>query len=220
MLASRIEASQSSQSQVENLAAVLPRDHDSAPDEIDAARAREYALLAALLTRTPDRRLLDDIAELKVDASPIGLAHALLAEAARAAKPEQVEREFFDLFIGIGRGEVMPYGSYYLSGFLYERPLARLRSDLAELGIARSEGNYEPEDHIATLCEIMAGLAGGEFPAPPGSDERIFKKHVEPWAARFFADLEHAPAAQFYRSVGLVGRTFIEIESEAYALPA
>jgi TorA maturation chaperone TorD len=220
MLAGRIEASQSSQSQVENLAVVLPRDHDSAPDEIDAARAREYALLAALLTRTPDRRLLDDIAELKVDASPIGLAHAFLAEAARAAKPEQVEREFFDLFIGIGRGEVMPYGSYYLSGFLYERPLARLRSDLAELGIARSEGNYEPEDHIATLCEIMAGLAGGKFPAPPGSDERIFKKHVEPWAARFFADLEHAPAAQFYRSVGLVGRTFIEIESEAYALPA
>jgi TorA maturation chaperone TorD len=220
MLAGRIEASQSSQSQVENLAAVLQRDQISAPDEIDAARAREYALLAALLRRTPDRRFLDRLAELKVDASPIGLAHAALAEAARAVKLEEVEREFFDLFIGIGRGEVMPYGSYYLTGFLYERPLARLRSDLAELGIARSQDNYEPEDHIATLCEIMAGLAGAEFPAPRGSDERIFKKHVEPWAARFFGDLEHAPAARFYRSVGLVGRTFIEIESEAYALPA
>ena len=236
MLAGRIEPSQPLQSQVEeNLAAVaLPRDRDSAsnehgfaaiepiemPGEIDAARSREYALLAALLRRAPDRQLLEGIARLKVDASPIGLAHAALAEAARAAKPEAVEREFFDLFIGIGRGEVMPYASYYLTGFLYERPLARLRGDLAELGIARSEGNYEPEDHVATLCEVMAGLVGGGFPAPSGSDETIFKKHVEPWAARFFADLEHAQAAQFYRSVARLGRTFIEIESEAYALPA
>ena len=214
MLAGRIEPSQPLQSQVEeSLAAV-------APDEIDDARAREYTLLAALLTRTPDRQFLDDIANLKVDASPIGLAHAALAEAARAAKPETVEREFFDLFIGIGRGELMPFGSYYLTGFLYERPLARLRSDLGELGIARSEGNYEPEDHLATLCEVMAGLAGGRFPAVPGSDETIFKKHVEPWAGRFFADLERAQAAQFYRSVGMLGRVFIEIETEAYALPA
>jgi TorA maturation chaperone TorD len=190
------------------------------PDEIDAARAREYGLLAALLVRTPDRQLLEGIANLKVDASPIGLAHASLAEAARFARPEAVEREFFDLFIGIGRGEVMPYGSYYLTGFLYERPLARLRADLAELGITRAEGNCEPEDHIATLCEVMAGLAHGTFPAPPGSDETIFKRHVEPWAARFFADLERAQAAQFYRSVALLGRVFIDIESEAYALPA
>ncbi|HEX9322065.1 MAG TPA: molecular chaperone TorD family protein [Xanthobacteraceae bacterium] len=215
MLASRIEPSQPSQSQVEESLAAA-----TLPDEVDAARAREYALLGGLLRRTPDRQLLDDIADLKVDASAIGLAHAALAEAARAAKPEAVEREFFELFIGIGRGEVMPYGSYYLTGFLYERPLARLRSDLAELGIARSESNYEPEDHIAALCEVMAGLAGGRFPAPPGSDEQIFKKHVEPWAARFFADLERAQAAQFYRGVGMLGRTFIEIESQAYALPA
>jgi len=214
MLAGRTEPSQPLQPEVAESLAAAP------PDEIDAARAREYVLLAALLTRTPDRELLDEIANLKVDASPMGLAHAALAEAARAARPETVEREFFDLFIGIGRGELVPYGSYYLTGFLYERPLARLRSDLAELGIARSEGNHEPEDHIATLCEIMAGLADGRFPAPPGSDETIFKKHVEPWAARFFADLERAQAAQFYRSVGALGRTFIEIESEAYALPA
>ena len=210
MLAGRNEPSPPLQVQAE----------DQLAAEVDAARAREYALLAALLTRTPNRELLDSIADLKVDATPLGLAHAALAEAARAAKLENVEREFFDLFIGIGRGEVMPYGSYYLTGFLNERPLARVRSDLAELGIARSEGNCEPEDHIATLCEVMAGLASGEFSSSPGSDEQFFKKHVEPWAARFFADLEHAQAARFYRSVGLVGRTFIEIESEAYALPA
>ena len=210
MLAGRIEPSQSLQSQVE----------EGLDAEVEGARAREYALLAALLARAPDRRLLDDIAALKVDASPIGLAHAALAEAARAATPEAVAREFFELFIGIGRGEMMPYGSYYLTGFLYERPLARLRSELAALGIARSEGNCEPEDHLATLCEVMAGLAGGAFPAPPDSGEQMFRKHIEPWAARFFADLERAQAAQFYRSVGLLGRTFMEIESEAYALPA
>jgi TorA maturation chaperone TorD len=215
MLAGRIEPSQPTQSQVEETSAAA-----GLPDEIDAARAREYALLARLLTRTPDRQLLNEIAGVKVDASPLGLAHAALAEAARAAKPDEVEREFFDLFIGIGRGEMVPYGSYYLTGFLHERPLARLRTDLAELGIARSDGNHEPEDHIGTLCEVMAGLAGGEFPAPRGSDEQIFKKHIEPWAARFFTDLERAQAAQFYRSVGTLGRTFIEIESDAYALPA
>jgi TorA maturation chaperone TorD len=215
MLAGRIEPSHTTQSQVEETSAAA-----GLPDEIDAARAREYALLARLLTRTPDRQLLNEIAGVKVDASPLGLAHAALAEAARAAKPDELEREFFDLFIGIGRGEMMPYGSYYLTGFLHERPLARLRTDLAELGIARSDGNHEPEDHIGTLCEVMAGLAGGEFPAPRGSDEQIFKKHIEPWAARFFTDLERAQAAQFYRSVGMLGRTFIEIESEAYALPA
>jgi TorA maturation chaperone TorD len=189
-------------------------------DDVDSARAQEYALLATLLTRAPSAALLRRLARLRGDATPLGLAHAALGQAADDANVEQVEREFFNLFIGIGRGELLPYGSYYLTGFLYERPLARLRADLAELGIARSEGKYEPEDHIATLCEVMAGLAGGRLPAPPGSDEKIFKKHVEPWAARFFADLERAQAAQFYRSVGMLGRTFVEIESEAYALPA
>ena len=80
-------------------------------------------------------------------------------EAASDADAERVEREFFDLFIGLGRGELLPYGSYYLTGFLHERPLARLRDDLAALGIERAEGNVEPEDHAAILCEIMAGLA-------------------------------------------------------------
>src|SRR5438552_624575 len=190
------------------------------PDEVDAARAREYALLAALLTRTPDRQLLEDIADLKVDATPIGLAHAALAEAARAARPETVEREFFDLFIGIGRGELMPYGSYYLTGFLYERPLARLRGDLAALGIERAESQKEPEDHAAILCEIMAGLVARRFGTKPGADQQMFEKHVAPWLGRFFADLEHAEAADFYRRLGTLGRTFIELETEAFALPS
>ena len=134
-------------------------------DEVDAARAQEYALLSALLARAPDAALLKRLAGLRGDASPLGVAHVALAEAASRTTAEQVEREFFDLFIGLGRGELMPYGSYYLTGFLHERPLARLREDLGQLGIERTEGNAEPEDHAATLCEIMAGLAGGRFGA-------------------------------------------------------
>ena len=109
-------------------------------DEIDAARAQEYALLAALLTRAPDAALLSGLSKLRADASPLGLAHAALAEAADKATVKSAEREFFDLFIGLGRGELLPYGSYYLTGFLHERPLARLRDDLARIGITRSDG--------------------------------------------------------------------------------
>ncbi|MDO8877836.1 MAG: molecular chaperone TorD family protein [Pseudolabrys sp.] len=189
-------------------------------DEIDAARAQEYALLAALLMRAPDAALLKRLAGLRGDSSPLGMAHIALAEAASRATIEQVEREFFDLFIGVGRGELMPYGSYYLTGFLHERPLARLRDDLGKLGIERVEGNVEPEDHAATLCEIMAGLIGGQFDGRPGSDQEIFEKHMVSWMGRFFRDIEMAEAANFYRPVGTIGRLLMDIETEAFALNA
>lgn len=189
-------------------------------DEVDAARAQEYALLAALLVRAPDAALLERLGGLRGDASPLGMAHVALAEAASRVTEQQAEREYFNLFIGIGRGELMPYASYYLTGFLHERPLARLRDDLGKLGIERVEGNVEPEDHAATLCEIMAGLIGGEFGAQPGSDQQIFEKHMVSWMGRFFKDLEMAEAADFYRSVGAVGRLLMDIETEAFALNA
>jgi TorA maturation chaperone TorD len=194
-------------------------------DDVDAARAQEYALLATLLARAPDRDFLARLARLKSDASPLGVAHGKLAEAAGAADPARLEREYFNLFLGVGRGEVLPYGSYYLTGFLHERPLARLRSDLADLGIERAEEQCEPEDHIAILCEVMAGLAGGRFAANAGDERRraekqFFDKHLAPWARRFFADLERAEAADFYRAVAAVGATFIDIETEAFALPS
>jgi len=189
-------------------------------DEIDAARAQEYALLAALLARAPDAALLKRLGELRGDASPIGIAHIALAQAAADANVEQIEREYFDLFIGMGRAELLPYGSYYLTGFLHERPLARLRGDLAVLGIERAEGEVEPEDHAAILCEIMSGLASGRLPAQAGSDEKIFESHLAPWIGRFFNDLERAEAAKFYRSVGALGRVFIDIETEAFSLPS
>jgi TorA maturation chaperone TorD len=189
-------------------------------DEMDAARAQEYALLAALLMRAPDTALLSGLSELRADASPLGLAHAALAEAADKATVESAEREFFDLFIGLGRGELLPYGSYYLTGFLHERPLARLRDDLARIGIARSDGVVEPEDHAGILCEIMSGLASRRLPAPPDSDRLIFDRHMAPWIGRFFTDLESAEAADFYKWVGALGRVFVDIEREAFDLPA
>ena len=134
--------------------------------------------------------------------------------------PKTIEREFFNLFIGVGRGELLPYGSYYLTGFLNERPLARLREDLHALGIERAEGQVEPEDHAAILCEIMAGLADGQFAATAELQQQFFEKHLAPWIGRFFADLERAEAANFYRHVGTIGRLFMEIETEAFALPA
>jgi TorA maturation chaperone TorD len=189
-------------------------------DDIDAARAQEYALLAALLVRAPDAALLAQLAALRGDASPLGLAHAALGEAAAATTAERVAREYFDLFIGLGRGELLPYASYYLTGFLHERPLARLREDLAAIGIERSEGVAEPEDHAAILCEIMAGIVGGGFPAAAGTDRDLFTRHLAPWIGRFFSDLERAEAGELYRRVGTLGRVFIEIETEAFALPS
>jgi TorA maturation chaperone TorD len=195
-------------------------DKETTVDEVDLARAREYALLATLLARAPDQATLERVSELRGDATPLGLAHMALADAAAKADPAKIEREFFNLFIGMGRGELLPYGSYYLSGFLQERPLARLRDDLAAIGIVRSEGIVEPEDHAAILFEIMAGIIGGAFSAPKGSDQQIFEKHLAPWIGRLFSDLEHADSADFYRHVGALGRVFFEIETEAFALPA
>ena len=124
------------------------------------------------------------------------------------------------LAVGLGRGELLPYASYYLTGFLNERPLSRLREDLSMLGIERTAANNEPEDHAATLCEIMSRLVSGDLAAPEGSDQQIFEKHLSPWIGRFFADLERAEAANLYRRIGTLGRVFMEIETQAFALPS
>jgi TorA maturation chaperone TorD len=189
-------------------------------EEVDAARAQEYALLATLLSRAPSEALLSRIAQLPGDRTALGAAHAALAEAARNADAADVEREYFALFVGLGRGELLPYGSYYLSGFLHDRPLARLREDLAKLELERAASQAEPEDHAAILCEVMAGVVSGRFAAAPDSDRLLFEKHLAPWIGHFFADLERAKSAEFYRAVGALGRAFIDIETQAFALPA
>lgn len=191
--------------------------------EEDRMRAQLYRLLSALLARIPTRAVLDDIARLGGDgASDLARALGAMASAASATDPSAVDDEYHDLFIGVGRGELMPYGSYYLTGFVYEKPLARLRGDMAELGIARAEGIKEPEDHIASLCEMMAGLIEGDFgkPADLPTQRNFFDAHLGPWAGQFFADLEVAKKASFYRTVGTVGRVFTEIESTAFEMAA
>jgi TorA maturation chaperone TorD/DNA-binding transcriptional regulator YdaS (Cro superfamily) len=190
-------------------------------DDTDVERSQLYALLAVLLARAPDGKLLARLATLRGDTSPLGLAQAALGEAAAAADVARIEREFFDLFIGIGRGELLPYASYYLTGFLNERPLARIRADLERLGIERVSGYSEPEDHAAVLCEVMAGLIDGRLGSvAPGADCAFFEKHLASWIGRFFADLEQARSAEFYRRVAALGRIFIGIETEAFTFAA
>lgn len=188
-------------------------------DEVDRARAREYALLATLLSRSPDARMLECLARLQGDASPLGQAHAALAEVAARANAETVRAEYFDLFDGFGGNRLLPYASYYLTGSLYGRPLAQLRQTLRSLGLERAERHSEPEDHAAILCELMAGVASGQIAVPAEAEREIFEMQLAPWMGRFFADLEHADSAEFYACVGTVGRTFIAIESEAFAFP-
>ena len=187
---------------------------------VERERAQLFALLGRLLSDVPDRELVARLAALDPDASPLGRALRTLAEAAAAVpSPEALEREHFALFIGVGRGELLPYASYYRTGFLHERPLAELRGDLARLGIARRPGVSDPEDHIAFLCETYAGLLDGSL-GPAAEAEGFFARHLRPWAGRFFADLEAAEAARFYRAVGALGRLAVEIEEAAAGLPA
>jgi len=189
-------------------------------DPVDAMRAQHWALLARLLARAPDAALLRQLAGLGEDETSLGAARGLLATAAAEAQAAAVEREFHDLFVGLGRGELLPYASYYLTGFLHERPLAKVRAEMERLGIARTEDVAEPEDHIATLCEIMAGLLRGDFGDGGDAPGRFFARHVASWAGKFFSDLEAAEHARFYRAVGRLGGVFVAIEAEAATLAA
>jgi TorA maturation chaperone TorD len=188
-------------------------------DELDVARAQEYALLSTLLLRSPDAPMLARLALLRGDASQLGQSHAALGTAAARTDAARAAQEYSLLFTGLGRGELLPYASYYLTGFLHGRPLSNLRQTLQRIGVERFAGQSEPEDHAAILLEIMAALASGAIPAPAGTDREIFDVHLAPWITRFFSDLEKAASAEFYVSVGAFGRTFVEIEKQSFLLP-
>lgn len=195
------------------------------PVDEDGARGNLYALLGRLLADRPDQELLAvlrDISPAPADDSLLAASWQMLALAASRTDPEQLRHEYDALFIGLGRGEVVPYGSWYLTGFLMEMPLAQLRGDLRELGIERQPGVHEPEDHAAALCDTMALLITGAAPASLGQQQGFYGRHMEPWMARFFRDLQQAPSARFYRAVGQLGEQFIGVESQAFrvAIPA
>ena len=190
--------------------------------EEDRLRADLYNFLGLILSAPADEMLLAQTASLSGDDSALGKAIGSLARVAKASKPQAVEREFNALFIGLGRGELLPYASYYLTGFLNEKPLAVLRNDLAAWGIQRSPTVFEPEDNIASLMEAMGALIVGRFgiPASLTDQKEFFDKHIGLWAGHFFADLEGAKNSVLYASVGTVGREFIEIEREAFRMTA
>jgi len=197
-----------------------PESGQAAPvDEVDLARAAEYSLLATLLVRSPNAEMLSRLADMHGDDSRLGLAHSALGRAAARTDADIAAREYFALFVGLGRGELMPYASHYLTGFVHGRPLANLRQTLRRIGVERVETQTEPEDHAAILLEIMAGLASGEIAAPPGTDREIFRNHLAPWIARFFSDLEQSASVDFYAVVGALGRTFTEIELQGFLMP-
>lgn len=185
--------------------------------EVDALRAGLYALLAALLLEPPDESLLTQLRKMRGTSKPEGvLAQALdgLAQAAIETERPGLEQEFHDLFIGITQGELLPYGSWYLTGYLHEAPLARLREDIQALGVERDPKRAEPEDHVAAVCEVLALLvAGGDV-----RQRDLFEKHLAPWGSRFFDDLAGARAAQFYRAVANLGKVFLGLEAQYFGL--
>lgn len=188
----------------------------------DRLRADLYNYLGVILSGPPDQGILDMTAGLEGDETPLGQAIGALARLARLTKPKAAEGEFNRLFIGLGRGELLPYASYYLTGFLNEKPLAVLRQDMAAQGLARADTVFEPEDNIASLMEMMAAMIVGRFGAPASIDQQraFFNRHIAPWAGHFFADLEAAKNAVFYAPVGTTGRAFMDIETEAFRMSA
>jgi TorA maturation chaperone TorD len=194
------------------------------PDE-DRVRGNVYALLGNLLAGPPDAgmlQMLRGIAPEAGDDSLLAASWQMLAVAASRTDHESLRNEYDTIFIGVGRGEIVPYGSWYLTGFLMEQPLAQLRGDLRNLGIERQPDVHEPEDHAAALCDTMALLITADQPAPLGQQFNFFLRHLEPWMPRFFRDMQQAESARFYRAVGQLGELFIGVEAQAFraAVPA
>nr|WP_238937140.1 molecular chaperone TorD family protein [Sulfitobacter geojensis] len=185
-------------------------------------RADLYNFIGLMLSGPPGQMLLDQCAALSGDDSDLGKAIGSLSRVARVSKPKKVESEFNALFVGLGRGELLPYASYYLTGFLNEKPLATLRTDMSTRGMTRSPNVYEPEDNIASLMEMMGGMIVGRFTTPADlADQKVFfNRHIAPWAGHFFSDLEAAKNSVLYASIGSVGRAFMEIEREAFRMTA
>jgi TorA maturation chaperone TorD len=190
--------------------------------EEDRLRADLYNYLGVMLAAPPDQLLLDQSASLTGDDTPLGEAIQGLARVAKVSKPKAVQTEFNALFIGLGRGELLPYASYYLTGFLNEKPLANLRATMASFGMARSDDVFEPEDNIASLMEMMAGMIVGRFGriATIAEQNTFFNAHIGTWASHYFTDLQGAKSSVLYGSVGAVGAAFMDIEREAFRMTA
>jgi TorA maturation chaperone TorD len=194
----------------------------TAIDAGDAARAEIYLLLGTLLSGPPDEAILDMLLEIDAGesgATPVAAIWQSIQALAKTADAEQLESEYFNLFIGLGRGELVPYASFYIDGFLMEKVLASLRDDLGKLGFELQEGVSEPEDHAAALCETM-GMIILESGLDLVGQSAFFERYIASWMGGFFTDLLEAESAEFYRPVAKLGQHFLEIESQYLSMPA
>jgi len=186
-------------------------------DENTVWRSQTYALLARLLSSPPDQDLLDNLAVLEITEadSPMGKLWLLLKNSAKNADIIMVDEEFQRVFIGVTHGEIIPYSSYYQTGFLMEEPLAELRTSLAMLGLVRQQETTEPEDHVAAECDVMRLILDAEG-TPVISDKEFFIQHLKPWFVKFFQDLSQIEDATFYSIIGQFGMGFINLEMSVY----
>jgi TorA maturation chaperone TorD len=192
---------------------------DILPTEEDLLRAQFYELLARFLSSPPTADQLAAAGKLSGNTSALGTAVQKFALTCQRCDAATSDDEFSDLFIGVGRGELLPFESYYLTGFLHEKPLARLKQDMAEFGIVRREGVSEPEDHAAFVLETMAGLIDGRFGAASPLDRQkvFYDAHIASWMPVFFGDLKGASSSALYASLADVALRFFEIETQAFA---
>jgi TorA maturation chaperone TorD len=190
-------------------------------DQGERARADIYRLLAALLAGPPDQAMLELLRNLESEATAgtaMNSTWRQLAAAAENTGAQGVEQEYFNLFIGLGRGELVPYGSWYVHGLLMEKLLASLRDELAVLGFERRDGVSAPEDHVAALCEVMGMIiCESELSL---KQTAFFETYLDSWMGRFFVDLEEAETAVFYKAVGRLGQQFLELERQYFSLSA
>jgi len=184
----------------------------------DRMRAEFYRLLARFLTQPPTQSDLKFASGLEGGDTPVGKAVHAFARVAASTDVTTADDEYHTLFIGVGRGELLPFASYYLTGFLHEKPLARLRNDMATLGIAANPDATEPEDHAAAVLDMMAGLIDGAFGEPLTLDKQkqFYDAHVGCWMPLFFRDLEGASSSVLYAAMAQIGSRFLEIESAAF----
>lgn len=188
-------------------------------DQQDTAqwRAQIYALLAILLAKPADADLLGNIAALKVESPDASLAEAWqqLISAAASTSAEAQASEYQKLFIGLTQGEVIPYASYYQTGFLNEKPLANLRADLGKLGLIRQDDKKEPEDHAAAVCDVMRLILIAQG-TPVITAEQFYDRHMAKWLPRFFTDLQKAPSAEFYAALAVFAQQFFTDEAQRF----
>ncbi|MAF95770.1 MAG: molecular chaperone TorD [Rhodospirillaceae bacterium] len=193
--------------------------------EEDMQRAHVYGLLARLLSEPMSDETLEIVRALEGHGDDTEFGQAISSLGAIAVRTARTvsEEEYTKLFYGMGAGgELHPYTSHYLTGYVYEKPLAELRKDMTVLGIAPSGSSSEPEDHIAYVCEIMHGLITGTLAggADLTAQKKFFESHLAPWAGQFFTDLEGAESAALYMPVGTIGRLFMAIEADAFEMAA